>query len=571
MGLWVPLLAMAWLIPNHYYPWATFHTDAWVAVMMAIAGGAVLIRSTRSVKWHGITILIGLLSAVPFLQFAAGMVSFSGEAWVITAYILGLLLSLLVGAHWESATPGRAADGLFLAIGIAAILSVWMQLRQWLGLAAEVGEMQIWMDEFTRGRPSANLGQPNQLATLLLWGLVACLWGVVRKKIHPIYAILAAIFLLFGIALTQSRMPWIALPVLVIAGFTWRTLWPARTPWIFLLLLLYFFSCTISLSHLSDFLALGIDIRSATLGGDSSQLRLKAIHMFLDALWQKPWTGYGWNQLVSAQFAAAKNHQNLTAFFIYSHNLFLDFMLWLGIPMGAGISIFLIAWMRDCIKKTTASEDAVLIIFVLIVAIHAMVEFPLHHAYFLLPTGMVMGMLNQRLSKPVIIHMHRWCALGLLTLTSMLLGVIIRDYLLVDASFRAYRLESNHIGNLPPEKPPDVILLNNMQAFINYTRFEVSPNINASDMEGLRRITFSTPTPLNLFNYAKALAMRHNTSAAKDWMEKIQKVMSDASFQDLRQMWVHQSLTEPAMAAVPWPSAQPINKQPTLQQQDSQH
>lgn len=562
MGLWVPLLAMAWLLPNHYYPWATFHTDAWVAAMMAIAGGAVLIRSNRSVEWHGITMLTALLTTVPFLQFAAGMLSFSGEAWLITAYVLGLLLSLLIGAHWERATPGRAADGLFLAIGMAAILSVWMQLRQWLGQAAEAGVTQIWLDEFTRGRPSANLGQPNQLATLLLWGLIACFWGVVRKKISPACAVLTAAFLLFGVVLTQSRMPWIALPVLVIAGFTWRELWPARTPWVFLLLLLYFSVCTISLSYLSNLLNLGIDIRAATLGGDSSQLRLKAIIMFFDALWQKPWTGYGWNQLTSAQFATANNHENMAAFFLHSHNLFLDLMLWCGIPIGAGISLYLVAWMLHCIKKTANPEDAVLTIFVLVVAIHAMVEFPLHHAYFLLPTGLVMGMLNRRLLKPVIMRTSQWGVVGLLLCASLLLGAIIRDYLRVDASFRAYRLEINNIGNLPPGKAPDVILLNNMREFIRYTRFEVRPNINESELEDLRRITFSIPTPLNLFNYAKALAMRQKTSAAKDWMGKIQKVMSDASFQDLRQMWAHQSLTEPAMAAVPWPSAQHADTQP---------
>nr|WP_315188024.1 Wzy polymerase domain-containing protein [uncultured Albidiferax sp.] len=560
MGLWVPLLAMAWLIPNHYYPWATFHTDAWVAVMLAIAGGAVFTRSTRQVEWHGITTLIALLTTVPFLQFAAGMLSFSGEAWLITAYLMGFLLTLLAGAHWEGATPGRAADSLFLAIGIAAILSVWLQLRQWLGLAAELETMQVWTAEFTRERPSANLGQPNQLATLLLWGLLAFLWGVARKKINPACAIFGAIFLLFGIALTQSRMPWIALSILTLAGFAWRRLWPARTPWVFLFLLLCFFGFTFSLSYLSEFLTLGIDVRSATLGGKSSQLRLKAIIMFLDALWQQPWVGYGWNQLASAQLAVAKNHPNMTSFFIQSHNLFLDLVLWCGIPIGVGASLYLVAWMLRCIKRTTNSEDAVLTLFILVVAIHAMVELPLHHAYFLLPTGLVMGMLNQRLRSNVIFRTNRWWILGSLLCTSLLLGVIIRDYLRVDASFRAYRLEVNHIGNLPPGKPPEVIVLNDLREFIRNARTEVQPNISSEELELLRRITKSFPTPFNLFNYTKALAFRHETVAARDWMEKIQKVQPDSYVQNLREVWTIQSQTEPAMAAVPWPPANAESK-----------
>ncbi len=528
--------------------------------MLAIAGGAVFTRSTRQVEWHGITTLIALLTTVPFLQFAAGMLSFSGEAWLITAYLMGFLLTLLAGAHWEGATPGRAADSLFLAIGIAAILSVWLQLRQWLGLAAELETMQVWTAEFTRERPSANLGQPNQLATLLLWGLLAFLWGVARKKINPACAIFGAIFLLFGIALTQSRMPWIALSILTLAGFAWRRLWPARTPWVFLFLLLCFFGFTFSLSYLSEFLTLGIDVRSATLGGKSSQLRLKAIIMFLDALWQQPWVGYGWNQLASAQLAVAKNHPNMTSFFIQSHNLFLDLVLWCGIPIGVGASLYLVAWMLRCIKRTTNSEDAVLTLFILVVAIHAMVELPLHHAYFLLPTGLVMGMLNQRLRSNVIFRTNRWWILGSLLCTSLLLGVIIRDYLRVDASFRAYRLEVNHIGNLPPGKPPEVIVLNDLREFIRNARTEVQPNISSEELELLRRITKSFPTPFNLFNYTKALAFRHETVAARDWMEKIQKVQPDSYVQNLREVWTIQSQTEPAMAAVPWPPANAESK-----------
>lgn len=553
LGLWVPLLAMAWLIPNHYYPWATFHTDAWVAVMLVMAGGAVFIRSNRKVEWHGITVVVALLAAVPFVQFGFGMLSFSGEAWLITLYVLGLLLALLAGAHWEAATPGRAADGLFLAIGIAAMVSVWLQLRQWLGYAAEVETMQVWAAEFTRERPSANLGQPNQLATLLLWGLMACLWGVVRKKINPPCAILMALYLLFGIVLTQSRMPWIALTAVTLAGFAWRKLLPARTPWVFLLLLLYFSICTVSFSHLSEFLNLGLDIRSASLGGKSSQLRWKAIGMFLDALKQRPWTGYGWNQLALAQLSVAKNHPNMTSFFIQSHNLLLDLMLWCGIPIGAGFFLCLSHWMLRCLKRVSNAEDLVLTLFVLVVAIHAMVEFPLHHAYFLLPTGVVMGMLNQRLKHHVIFKINRWPVIGLLFCTSLLLGAVIRDYFLVDADFRAYKLEVNHVGISSEIKSKDIYVLNDLRAFIENLRKEVQPNISAEELELLRRVTLSFPTPFNLFNYGKALAMRHETLAAKDWLEKLQKLQPDAYLKNLQEVWQSQSRTEPAMAAVIWP------------------
>lgn len=471
-------------------------------------------------------------------------------------------MALLIGAHWEEATPGRAADALFLAIGIAATVSVWLQLRQWLGYAADSEGMQIWTDEFSRSRPSANLGQPNQLATLLVWGLIASLWGFIRKKISSTHAISMAVFILPGIALTQSRMAWIALLVLAAASFFWRRILSTRVCWVFFVLLLYFAFCTLSLSYFSALLELGIDVRETSLGGKSSQLRLEALYMFIDALWQKPWIGYGWNQLATAQMFVAKNHPSMTSFFIQSHNLFLDLMLWCGIPIGGGISVYLIIWIIRHIQRASNKEDIVLLFFLLSVGVHAMVEFPLHHAYFLLPAGLVIGIINKRLQDRIIFTTNRLWIVCFLALTSLLLSAIIRDYLLVDASFRAYRLEASHIGNLPPGKTPDVLILNDMQAFIKNARTEVNSNITDNELETLRRVTTSFPTPFNLFNYAKGLAYRHEVAKAQDWIEKLHKTQPDIYIKNLREVWNKQSLTEPAMAAIVWPQAE-IKKIPS--------
>lgn len=544
---------MAWLLPNHYYPWATFHSDAWLAVMFAIAAAPIIVWSSDKVRWHGLPILIALLATVPFIQFWLELLPFSGQAWVCTAYVLGLLLAMLMGARWEAATPGRAADGLFLAVGLASIVSVGLQLRQWLGLEFEADSIQVWMAEFSPGRPSANLGQPNQLATVLLWGLLGCAWGLVRKKINPASAVLLAMYLLFGIVLTQSRIAYIALLTMCLAAWTWRHLLPARSPWVVTLLLLYFAVCTLSLQSLSDTLGLDLQIRSASLGGGSTQLRLKAYSLFLDAVRQHPWWGYGWNQLAVAQLSVAQNHPTLTSFFIQSHNLFLDLVLWCGIPIGGFISLALLGWLLRALRRVANAEDAILVLFLVAVGLHAMVELPLHHAYLLLPTGLVIGMLNERQHDRAVFASSRWVVLTLLLGATLLLGGIVRDYLHVDESFRTFRLEAARIGRLPPGNPPEVWLLNDMREFIHYARKDVEPNISAADADKLHDVALSFPTSSNLFNLAKALAYRHKPEEARVWIEKSQKVQPQEFDRDLRTAWESQARTQPAMAAVKWP------------------
>ena len=553
MGLWAPFLAAAWLLPNHYYPWATFHSDAWLAVAMVLAAGAVIFRSPPSVSWHGLTIVIAGLAMVPMLQWAAGMLPFSGQAWLYSAYVLGLLLALLIGANWETATPGRAADGLFLAIGIAALASVGMQLRQWLGIGADAGELQVWAEEFTPGRPSANLGQPNQLATLLLWALLGCAWSVVRLRSRSGYATIAALLIVFGLALTQSRAGAIGLLAIMIGAWAWRRLLPPRSPQVATLLFIFFIVCTVSMQTLSDLLGLDLQIRTATLGGASSQLRLKAYALFFDAVAQKPIWGYGWDQLAVAQLSVAQKHGTLTAFFLHSHNLFLDLILWCGVPIGGFVSIYLAVWLVRAMRKVSSAEDALLVLFLVVVGLHAMVELPLHHAYFLLPTGLVMGILGQSQNRRVIWTSTRWGVLALWLALCLLLGVIVRDYLRIDESFRRYKLDAAHIGNLPPGVAPDVLLLDHMRAFIVNARSSVGPDFKAADLDRLRGLTTSFPTPANLLNYAKALAFLNRPEEARDWIIKIQRVQPAEFNPDLRRIWAEQAKLYPALAAVSWP------------------
>ena len=563
MSLWSPLLAAAWLIPNHYYPWATFHSDAWVAVVMAAAAAAVFARAEKSVQWHVLPLVIAALATIPFLQYAVGMLPYSGQAWLYTAYVLGLLLALLAGASWERATPGQSADGLLIAIGLAALVSVGLQLRQWLGLGVDPAELQVWTEEFTPGRPSANLGQPNQLATILLWGLVACGWGVVRGRLRPGYFVAAALCLIFGLTLTQSRAGAIAFITITVATWIWRRFLPARSPQVVTLLLIFFMVCTFSLQHLSDVLGLEWVIRPASLGGASSQLRLKAYRVFLDALMQRPLWGYGWDQLAAAQLAVAERHITLTSFFLHSHNLFLDLLLWCGVLVGGLLSIYLVGWTFRTIRRVASAEDALLVFFLISVGVHAMVELPLHHAYLLLPTGLVMGILNQRQRRQVVWESSRWTMLVFCAATCMLLGTIMRDYLRVDESFRRMRLDLAHIGNLPPGLPPDVLILNQMRDFIVNGRLEVQPDFKAEDLEALHGLTVSFPTPANLLKYAKALAFLHRPDEARLWIAKVQKVQPAEFNPDMRRIWEAQSKTNAAMAAVAWPDLDEQDKAAT--------
>lgn len=535
--IWASLLSVGWLLPNHYAPWSTFYTDAYIAAFLLLGCAALVIRSPNSVQWHGITLLAATLIFIPGLQYALGLIMLPGTVWIATAYLFGFFLALLIGAHWESANSGQLVDGLFLAIAIAAIASVALQLHQWLGLELS----DIWIVGNSTGRPFANLCQPNQLGTFLLWGLLAVAWGVIRKYIGVWTALFMAAFLLFGLALTQSRTAWLAIVILVSGTWAWRQLWlDKRMVWVSSGLGIYFAGCVLSIGWISEALMLGL---STDLGGIlrmSGELRPVVWSMFFDAILRQPLLGYGWNQVVLAQLTVALDHPSLHVIFSHSHNLFLDLILWCGIPVGTLVSIYLVRWFWLRIRAVQCAEGAVLMFFLLVVANHAMLEFPFSYAYLLLPTGLIMGVLNIRLHAMSILNTGRWSVIVAWVVATTLLALIIRDYSRVEAGYQALQIDWVHIKDVGSTPPPDVVLLTQWREFIQLARFEPTSGMSAEELNWMRNIVGTHPSASNFHKLASALAINHQPLEAQMWLKRMCKVISESQCEAAKSVWASQ-------------------------------
>ena len=556
---WTLTLALGWLLPDHYLPWSTFHVDAWLALVLSLASLAVILRTNGPVVWHGITLLVATLVLIPGLQYASGLVLLSGTAWISSAYLIGLLLALLTGARWESASPGQLADGLFLAIGLAALLSVGLQLHQWLALDL----LDAWSMGNGNGRPFANFGQPNQLATFLLWGLLAAAWGLLRHRIGALTTFLLALYLLFGLALTQSRTAWVAVGILVLASWLWRRLWTdPRWPWLVSGLGLYFVACVLSLGSLNQVLLLGSTFEANHIVRISGGLRPAIWSLFMDAALQHPLVGYGWSQIGLAQLTGSLDHAPPGAIFTQSHNLFLDLVLWCGIPMGLLASLYLVRWFWRGVRAVNGAQDAVLMLFLLVIGNHAMMELPLQYTYFLLPVGLVMGALNVRLKARPILLTARWSALVLWLMAVALLALIIRDYLRVESSYQELRFEQARIKAEVPGKPPEVVLLTQLREFIRMSRFTPTRGMSANDLDWLRKVAGTYPGSATIPKLALALVLNQQAAEARLWLTQMCRIESESNCKAVKKAWEKQALNNPELAAVGWPNSASVATSP---------
>lgn len=551
LGVWASALSLTWLWPNHYPPWAAFHADAWAAVVLLLGSTAVFFRFKSPAHWHISGVLVAALVGLPWLQASAGLLPFSGQAWITTAYLAGLLLTLLTGQQWERASPEQLISGIFWAIGLAAVVSVNLQLQTWLGLI-DTGIFDLWSMGLSGARPYANLGQPNQLGTLLLWGLLACAWGFITRKIRASVAVLMACFLLIGIALTQSRTAWLGLTFLLVATWYWTPLWSSKkVPWVITSLFFFFWLCPPLLTTLADALLLGTE-GNYFRGHLQGELRLTAWRLFLSAALERPWFGYGWTEVGHAQLVVASEFPSLFSIFGHSHNFFLDLVLWLGIPLGVLVSAALVWWFVSYTRAVSNAKDAILLMFVGVIGIHAMLELPLHYAYFLLPTGLVMGVLNHRLGGKPVLTTPRWTLMGVWLVAALMLTGIIRDYFRVESSFQTARFELARIGNLPVGDPPDVLLLTQLRERISYMRYEVKSGMTPEELDWLIKVVNAYPGGGVAYKAARALALNNRPAEAQQWLKKVCKISSPQECDLIKRVWAQDGRINPLIAAVVW-------------------
>jgi O-antigen ligase len=544
--LWIAAVAGSWLLPTHIAPWTAYHHDLAMALALVPLGAWLIVDSKRPVTLDPLALGALIAACIPLLQFRFGLIYFLGDAVVACAYLVGFALAVLTGARLEEAYPGRLVNVLFAAFGLAAILSVGIELYQWQRL----DDLGLLISNLgTLARPFGNLNQPNQLATLLAWGLVAIWWAYLSGRVRGWIAASAAAYILLGMVLTQSRTAWLHLLVIGVAAWFYRG--PLRTrryavalvaaAIAFLVAVLAWAAVSLAL-HSSAFVPL--EGRAGFRGLIWSQM--------LDALSLRPWTGYGWNQVGIAQIAVALDQAMVPELLEHTHNLALDLLVWNGALVGPLIAGGLGLWVLRQMRRAETPAGCLLLLAILLLLAHSMVELPHDYAYFLLPAGLMMGALSVlHRGAPARMTIPRWGAAGLMAGASALLAAIAIDYAEVERNLLRYRFESAHIGNAHNGQPPELMVLTQFQGFLTFVRTKPEPGMSPDQLKAMGKVAERYPSHTALFAYARMAAMNDQPELARTAMRRLCKMHGTHCANALR-AWQRMAASEsPQLASVP--------------------
>lgn len=547
-------LAFSWLAYDHYPPWVNFHSEFLAFFSLYLLLGSLLRAKTRLFAFPKIAISIACLAALPWLQYATGLVFFGGDAFVTTAYLLGMTTAIGIAYSSVFNTSQASASTWFLlpvhALLWAALLSAMMALLQWLSLT---DSMTTYVMHTEPGdRVLANLGQPNQLASLLLMGLVSLTYLYEQRQLGRFSLILGGIFVTWAIVLTESRT---ALLGAVFISLFWAYKFHSaenRLPKKYVLIWLIGLGIGKFMLPTITNLLLMSDPRITSITVDSGRAEIwwQAIYALRDA----PWFGYGWNQTPVAQSVGALSHPG-TLTYTYAHNVVLDLLLWVGLPLGLILTSLCGYWFITRTQRVKTLEAIYAMAILLPIVTHSMFEFPFAYAYFLLTAGLLIGVIEA--SMPISIHhvIPNKLVLAYAMTAAVVGSYFAYEYLLIEEDYRVARFENLKVGHTPPDyQRPSIYVNTQMSALLTVLRQPASPNMLPAQLESLRKVSLRFGYRPLVYRYALALGLNGNIAGARHQMLVFRSMFGELSYNEMKaQMLLQAATIYPQLNAVQLP------------------
>ena len=321
------------------------------------------------------------------------------------------------------------AGGANLAVGLVQVFLPDLPDGNWIAISGIVG------------RAVGNLRQPNHLSSVLLWAAIAAVALLELKRLPRSAGAVAFAAMVFGVVLTASRTGLVSVLILALWGLLDRRMSKSTRILLVAAPVLY------ALSWFA--LARWAEYSHHTFGGaarlaetDVSGSRFGIWANTLALIKANPWLGVGFGEFNIA-WSLTPFPGRPIAFFDHTHNLPLQLAVELGLPLASLVVLLLLwgLWRMAYQAWTAEGDDAstrrAATMFVLMIGLHSLLEYPLWYAYFLLPTAWAFGFgLGGRPASSTAARGQPWLAPAALAVV-VLAAFSVWDYTRVTTIFSA--------------------------------------------------------------------------------------------------------------------------------------
>lgn len=174
MNLSYYLLGLSFINPNSFLPWPNFQQE-FTAIIALILIIIQKIKFKKNLVFpKNIAIFISFIFVIIFIQLTFKLYYFNQDLYLFLFYLNIFLLAILI-----SYNKMVDLEKLYILFIVVSLFNVMIQICQFFGVNS------LLIRDYYYNRPYGNLGQPNQLSTLLFFGLFSLC--MVKSKIKKFY------------------------------------------------------------------------------------------------------------------------------------------------------------------------------------------------------------------------------------------------------------------------------------------------------------------------------------------------------------------------------------------------
>jgi len=536
LSIFAFFLFASYIIPFHYHPYRSYYNDAFAIYGVIFALCWMGFQQQTVIRIPAALILPLFLIVIIGLQTGNGLLLYPIDSVFPILYLISFAIAIIFGATLTVHPDGLKRAGFTLAgIFIAAgLISVFFQFVQLNNLNWYPYVMPLPNDR--PPRPFGNLGQPNLLSLLMCFSVASCWYLYVMRQIKANLGLVFAVFLLIGLALTQSRICWVILPVLVVLCWHQPPDSPKVAKPVLIGLLLFYIALMIFTPDLMKQLGL-IIMESAEQRAGQMSVRLVLWEQAWTISLLHPWFGSGWFQF-GAQQAILSSLFPPTEYSDYAHNIVLDLASEIGWPATILIFSASLYWFYHCCFCRWKNLPVRYMSMVLLaMMLHSLVEFPLWFAYMLIPFGVMVGVLSvQQLGSRDAKIAKGWVASFLIS-SVLLISAITWDYSRVVNGFVALAWqqagEKEGIGST---EKPELTLFPQFYDYFRIAKIQVEHGMPVEDIHFMERVAMRFAFTPVLGRLALAYAANQRPTEALQVLVAIHR-LNGGAYSKIYKLW----------------------------------
>lgn len=446
------------------------------------------------------------LSFIPIFQYLFGQIIYFQNFFFTFIYIFTFSFVVLNSSN----QPSLFNKFIYLLI-IASIFNSIVSIHQILGFEKNFN----FMLELQGNRAYGNLGQPNNLSTLLIITLIGAIYLHQIDKLNKIYLSITILIILTTISLTQSRTGFLNLilfsSLLLInhknLNIKIKKVTIFITSIIFSFIFIFIKEILIFFSIFFNINTINLRITKINIVNDGRvNIWIRSLELLSDNLF----FGIGLNQSSIGNLNSS-NIKGLIGWFSSSHNLLLDILLGCGLIIG-GIIICLFSYVILKYKKKYNLKSMFSYFMIITLIFHSLLEFPLNYSYFLLTIAFLIGILlfpEVTKSKK---NISSYISKISLIFGFILILVITLEYLkTIDNQIKANYLElertlnrnTSHETTTPYFSTTPPLVLDFIDKKNNWIALNSFTKVNNFDINKYKFLVYNEPTPSNLFKLAQ--------------------------------------------------------------------